>query len=157
MIVPATAEHCRGVVLTLPDVDKYFAMYGINSHEEGLRMELARAHEAWTWMVLDDVLAMGGYNNWFMVGAIFGLTYVNLLEPPIFWLYPTKEVANHKISFIKECLKLKDYFGQKYPQIAGYCNLRFAESERWLKWMGVRMKEPEKVGDLTMTRFTWPS
>ena len=139
MIVPATLEHVQQLRCTLPGLDQYWRSLRV-SHEQGMQQALSGAMEAYAWLTPE-------------VGAIFGLTYPSLLDAPVFWLFPGEQVSKQRITFLKECRRLRPYFLGKYPIITGYCNIAFKESERWLKWMGASLGPVQEADGLQLSRF----
>ena len=135
--MPATIEHAKLLDLRLPGFDAYL---NGRSFQEYMESTLDTSHEAWTWLTPE-------------VGCMFGLSYGDFLSPPIFWLYPGPQVKEKKLSFLREALRLKPYFLQKYPVISGFCNIEFAESERFIRWMGGTIKPPTLVNGLKLSEF----
>jgi hypothetical protein len=140
VIVQATTAHAKALEIRLPGGDEYFKAMG-KTLKDGLLDDLSMAHEAWTWLYDGEP------------GAVFGVNYLSMTMPPIFWLYPGPQVVEHPVAFLRQSLKLKPYFMGKYPVLSGACNISFEQSERFIRWLGGVFGEPREVVGMTMRPF----
>lgn len=139
IIVPATVDHALKLDVRLPGLCEYWASQGV-THQDGITDLVRNAHEAWTWLTPEP-------------GAIWGMTYHSLTDPPVAWLFPGPAVRERPREFLRGCaVSIKD-LRTRYPLFAGYCNISFTESERWLRWLGARFEQPMQTGGLLMSKF----
>lgn len=78
---------------------------------------------------------------------MFGVAVPHLLsERAVPWMLASDEVKNHAMHFLPASRRFIDEMMQRYDLLVNFVDERNTLSQKWLKWLGFTLEEPEPFG-----------
>lgn len=130
-LITATQDHCLSLA---PRLRRYDVGTPGIAPLEALETTFSLSISAWTWTV-DDTPA-----------AMVGIVVPNLVgDTALPWVMATELVNAHRREFWRASKVVLGFILERYPRLEGYCDARFAASQRWLKRLGFHVESPTKT------------
>ena len=136
LIRPAKLEDASYLShrLRQADLDEVKASHNLTGRE-ALQASMALSTHAWT-----------GFGDGNMT-VMFGVAPASLLyRVGVPWLLGSDDVMKYQVPFIRHCRRYVDEMLLCYSHLVNWVDARNTMSQRWLKWMGFTMGEPEPYG-----------
>ena len=131
-IVPVEDRHIIEICQTMR-AREASAVRVLGRHPEPLlRHEIATSWMSWAGLIDEEVFAVGGIKC-----ADF------LTDEAYAWLFCSEVMARHPIAFARSVLEAFDRAKERFGSIWGWVEADFAQSVRWLEWMGFHIEEPD--------------
>jgi hypothetical protein len=112
----------------------YFTMLP-DSEREIMQRSMANSANVWIGEIEGKVV------------AVWGLISPTILSDIAYlWLYTTKDMHSHMITFIRQSRRIIKLMLDEFPTLVGHCKIENLRGQQWLRWLGAEFGEP--IGDL---------
>lgn len=135
-IVAGTWEHLGAVAhgMRKADRDEVWAA-SHSSPYEALAHAMDTSTQVWTGMIDDRPICM------------FGVAPVSLLGGiGIPWMLGTDDIERHQLIFLRRCRPVVAEMLTLYNHLVNLVDERNTTSQRWLKWLGFTLHDPQPHG-----------
>ena len=132
-IVPATRQHAEQIDLR-PGDRREIEVLGLTM-PEAFDISTRRALWAHAYLIDGEIAALVGLS----VDSIMG----GVASP---WLVTGEPVNRHKKLFLRETREGVEKMRLLFPVLRNYVHAEYAETIRWLKWLGFAIGEPKPMG-----------
>lgn len=135
-VVPATLEHVAAMAphMRQADRDEVWASC-LLAPDHALRLSLQTSRKAWAGIIDGEVVCIFG------VGAQSVLSDVGVP-----WMLGTDALEGKQFTFLRHCRRYVAEMRAGYSVLVNFVDERNTVSQRWLRWLGFHMDEPEPHG-----------
>lgn len=122
---------------SLPSVDAYDLLFHdhfimlSDSEREIMQRSMANSAHVWIGEIEGKVV------------AVWGLIPPTIMSDIAYlWLYPTKDMHSHIITFIRQSRHVIQMMLKEFPTIVGHCKIENLRGQQWLRWLGAEFGDP---------------
>jgi len=135
-IVPATLEHVAEMAPRMREADRQevWASFYLTP-ELALSVSVRTSRHAWAGLIDGRVVCIFG------VGGSSVLSDVGVP-----WLLGTDDLDRNQFAFLRRCRQHVAQMLAGYPVLINFVDDRNKVSQRWLRWLGFTIMEPEPHG-----------
>lgn len=135
-VVAATVAHAEAMLphMRQADIDECWAA-ARHTPEQALLDGLRYSTACWAGIVDGEVVCMFGVAPLSLLGAV-----------GIPWMLGTDAIERHQFAFLRRSRAYLPTMMALYGTLANYVDERNVVAQRWLRWMGFALREPEPFG-----------
>jgi hypothetical protein len=147
VVVPAVHEHIDLILACCREREREaYEKIGHYEAQAHLIDALARAAEAWTGFVDDEIVCM------------WGIDRASILCPSAFvWLLTADSIRQHPFVFVRHSQIRLAELRKRYHYIHGVVDVSNTVSVKWLRWLGFQFSDVEFVNGYSIKRFSMVS